>query len=94
MADDPITLTLPGDASRALRQAVADGEYGSVDDALADALARWGRRHEEREEELAWIRAKVHASLLDPRPRLSMDEVRAHMDEVFKNARQQDDAAA
>lgn len=94
MADDPITLTLPGDASRALRQAVADGEYGSIDDALADALARWGRRHEEREEELAWIRAKVSASLADPEPDLSEEEVDERLRLMFEaHDRRADEAA-
>lgn len=91
---DRITLALPADTSLALRQAVADGEYGSVEDAVADALSGWQRRHEDRAEELAWVKAKIRSSLLDPRPSLSMEQVRSHMDEVFRRAKRQDDAAA
>lgn len=92
---DRITLTLPADTSLALRQAVADGEYGSVEDAVADALSTWRHRHEDRAETLAEIRAMVGASIHDPRPSLSLDEVDAHMDAFFRNvSRSRADEAA
>ena len=82
---DPLTLTIPADLSRALREAAAAGECGSADDALADALATWARRHEDREEELACVKASVRAAIHDPRPSSSLEEVDAHLDAFFKN---------
>ena len=74
-SSEPLTLTVPPDVAQWLRDAVSAGEYASVDDALADAVSTWSRREEEREDELAWIRAKVRASLADPDPDLSEEEV-------------------
>ena len=91
---DPLTFTLTADASRALRQAVADGEFASVDDALADALAAWARRHEEREEELAWIKAQIAVSLIDPGPTLSEKEVDQRLEAFFDAAERRDHEAA
>lgn len=89
-----LTVTLLPEISRALGDAVEAGEYGSIDDALADAFATWSHRHEDREEELAWVKARIHASLDDPRPSLTIEEVEAHMKAVFANAQKRRDAAA
>ena len=93
-ASEPLHVTIPPDYAAALRDAVAAGEYASLDEALADALSAWSRREDEHEEELAWIKAKVRASIADPRPSLSLAEVRAHMDAVFARARSDGDEAA
>lgn len=85
---EPLSLTIPSPFANALRDAVAAGEYASLDEALADALATWSRREEEREEGLAEIRAMVGASMNDPRPTLSLDEVDAHLDAFFRNVEQ------
>lgn len=93
-ADDPITLMLSAEASRRLREAVADGEYGSVEDALEDALGAWGRRHEDRAEALAMIKARIAASLDDPRPSLSLADVEARMQALYRRERARNDEAA
>lgn len=91
---EPLTLTIRPDHSQALREAVAEGEYSSIDDAVAEALATWQRRHEERAEELAWMRAKVQASLADPDPDLSEEEVDERLRRMFEQAERQADEAA
>ena len=90
----PLTVTLPADLSRRLREAVAEGEYPSVDEALADALSAWANRHEDRADELAWVRAKLRASLADPDPDLSEEEVEARLRAMFRPAGREADAAA
>lgn len=85
MATETLTLTIPAELAAALREAVAANEYASPDEAVADALATWARRVEDREEELAWIRAKVRAAIHDPRPSLSLEQVDAHLDAFFRN---------
>lgn len=84
-ASESLTLTIPQHFADELREAVAAGEYASADDALADALSTWARRKEDREEGMAEIRAMVAASIHDPRPSLSLDEVDAHLDALFRN---------
>jgi antitoxin ParD1/3/4 len=94
MANEPLTLTIPARFARAFRDAVAAGEYASPEAALADALENWTHRHEDAEEELAWMKARIQASLADPRPSLTMAEVRSYLDQVFERTRAADDAAA
>lgn len=81
---ETISVSLPAELGLALREAVAKGEYPSVDDAAADALTTWARRHQDREEDLAWVKARIKASIIDPRPSLSGEEVDAYLEELFK----------
>lgn len=95
MSDDgPLTVTLPAHQAEALRSAVASGEYACVGDALADALAAWAEREERRADDLLWMRAKINASLDDPSPSLTSEEVEAHLNAVFANSRARRNEAA
>ena len=95
MSDEPLTVSIPAPLARALRDAVAAGEYPSADAALADALERWTHRHEERQEAFAELKAMIGASIHDPRPSLSLAEVDAHLEAFFRNveASRSDEAA-
>ena len=94
MDDAVLTVTLNEIDAARLRASVDAGEYPTVDAALADALDEWSRREERKAEELAWVRAKIHASIDDPRPSMSSDEVRAHLETVMENARKRRSEAA
>lgn len=94
MPTEPITLSLPAEVLAALQAAVEAGEYASPEDAVGDALRVWQRRHKDRAEELAWVKARIKASLADPRPSLSGEEVDAHLEAFFANAERQADEAA
>ena len=93
-ARETLTASIPTELASALREAVSAGEYASLDEAFADALTAWARRHEDQEEAAAWIRARIRASIADPRPSLSPAEVRAHMKKVSARSRATDDEAA
>lgn len=81
---ETVSIQIPAHLAAALREAVAVGEYASVDEAAADALTTWARRHADREEELAWVKARIKASIIDPRPSLSGAEVDAYLDALFE----------
>ncbi len=85
---EKISITLPPDMLRTLREAVTAGEYGSTSEALRDAVRLWQRQRTEDAERLAALRARVQRSLADPRPSLSEAEVAARI-----NALLDDDAA-
>ena len=93
MSED-LRLTIPPDLATLLREAVAAGEFPSVDAALADALETWGRRHEERAENLAWLKARLLSARLDPRPLLSQAEVDDKLKAFFAAAEKAADEAA
>ncbi|MCJ2124983.1 type II toxin-antitoxin system ParD family antitoxin [Methylobacterium sp. J-077] len=76
---ETISVTLPPETVRALRERVEAGEYASVGDALEDAVRAWQSRRREDAERLDAIRARIRRSLDDPSPPLSVEGVRAHL---------------
>lgn len=85
-SSENLTVTVPAELAAALRDAVATGEYPDLDAALADALAGWSRRHEDREENLAWLKASILRARLDPAPDLSEEEFEARMQTFYTAA--------
>ncbi len=85
---EKISITLPPDMLRALREAVTGGDYASTSEALRDAVRLWQRQRTEDAERIAALRARVQRSLADPRPSVSEAEVAARLDALLD-----DDAA-
>lgn len=77
---ETISITLAPDTLRAVRESVEAGEYASVDALLDEAVHALQRQRRADAEQLDDIRARIRRSLDDPRPPLSVDEVRAHID--------------
>lgn len=77
---DTISLTLSPDMLRAVRESVESGEYASTSDLMQDAVRLWQRQRCEDAERLDAIRARIRRSLDDPRPALTIEEVRARID--------------
>ncbi len=77
---ETISITLAPDTLRAVRESVEAGEYASVDALLDEAVHALQRQRRETAERLDDIRARIRRSLDDPRPSLSIEEVRAHID--------------
>lgn len=76
---EKISITMTPEQLRAVRESVAAGEYASTSKVLRDAVRLWQRRREEDAERLNVIRARIRRSLDDPRPDLTVEEVRAHI---------------
>jgi antitoxin ParD1/3/4 len=83
---EKISITLPPDMLRLLREAVASGEYASTSEALRDAVRAWHRQRLEDAERLAALRARAQASLADPRSSLSAAEVDTRLAALFAGA--------
>ena len=95
MADDTLqTVKLTTAQVEALQEAVVSGEYRSIEAALADALTAWSERAARRADHIAWLKAKIQASLNDPDPDLSEDEVEERLRIMFDKADRLTDAAA
>jgi antitoxin ParD1/3/4 len=80
---EKISITLPPEMLRLLRDAVADGEYASTSEALRDAVRAWHRQRLEDTERLAALRARAQQSLADPAPSLSEAEADARLAALF-----------
>jgi antitoxin ParD1/3/4 len=83
---EKISITLPPDMLRLIREAVADGEYASTSEALRDAVRIWHRQRLEDAERLAALRARAQASLADPASSLSETEADARLAALFAAA--------
>lgn len=76
---EKISITMTPDQLRAVRESVEAGEYASTSEVLRDAVRLWQRQRQEDTERLNVIRARIRRSLDDPRPALSLDQVRTHI---------------
>ncbi|AWN48968.1 type II toxin-antitoxin system ParD family antitoxin [Methylobacterium terrae] len=85
-AAEKISITMTSEQLRAVRESVAAGEYASTSEVLRDAVRLWQRRRREDAERLDAIRARIRRSLDDPRPSLTLEQVDAHLEELFAEA--------
>ena len=83
---EKISITLPPEMLRLLREAVSDGEYASTSEALRDAIRAWHRQRLEDAERLAALRARARESLADPAESLSEAEADARLAALFAAA--------
>ena len=80
------SITMTSEQLRAVRESVASGEYACTSAVLRDAVRLWQRQREEHAERLNGIRARIRRSLDDPRPAFTLDQVDAHLEELFADA--------
>ena len=74
---EKISISLPAEMIEAIRARVTSGAYGSTSEVIRAALRSWQREEVEHEERISLIRARIRRSIDDPRPSLTMSEVRA-----------------
>lgn len=83
---EKISITVTPEMLRLIRESVEAGEYASTSEVIRDAMRLWQRRREEHAEAIKSIKARIRRSLDDPRPSLSSEEVRAHMEAYMDQA--------
>ena len=76
-AAEKISITLPPEMNRIIKQRVAAGDFASSSELIREALRVWQKREAEHQERMAALRARIQKSLDDPRPSISLDEARA-----------------
>ncbi|MDX8492607.1 type II toxin-antitoxin system ParD family antitoxin [Mesorhizobium sp. VK22B] len=80
---EKLSITVTPAMARMIREKVEDGSFGSASEVIRAALRAFQREEEEYAERIASIRARVKASLEDPRPSVPMEEVDARLRELF-----------
>jgi len=60
-----LTITLPAEMARTVRQAVKEGDYASSSEIVREALRDWQQKRRLQEAELERLRADVRAGLDD-----------------------------
>lgn len=71
-----LSITLPAEMARMIREEVQEGRYASNSEVIRDAMRIWQEREEQRAQRLAGIRARLDEA--DAGPSHSAAEVRAH----------------
>ena len=72
---EKLSITLPTDMARMIREKVAQGAYASNSEVIREGLRMLQDAEALREQKLAWMREKIQESLDDPRPPVPADEV-------------------
>jgi len=72
---ETLSVTLTPEMVKAVEESVAAGEFATTSDVLRDAMRVWQREREEHAERLASIKARINASIDDPRPRIPIEDV-------------------
>jgi antitoxin ParD1/3/4 len=92
---EKLSITVTPAMARLIREKVESGSFGSASEVIRAALRAFQREEEEQAERIASIRARIKASVEDPRPNLSSKQVRAQLRRIADEySRRADDSAA
>ena len=92
---EKLSVTVTPTQARLIREKVEDGSFGSASEVIRAALRAFQREEEEHAERIASIKARIRASVEDPRPNLSSKQVRAQLQRIADEySRRADDSAA
>jgi len=72
---EKLSITLPADMARMVRDKVEGGSYASNSEVIREALRTWQEREAMKAQRLGEIREKIAESVNDPRPSLTPKEV-------------------
>ncbi|MGV1835282.1 type II toxin-antitoxin system ParD family antitoxin [Rhizobium rhizogenes] len=84
--NEKLSISLPSEMVAAIKSRVDAGAYASTSEVLRAAVRVWLREEEEYQERIAAIRQKVKASLDDPRPNLTGEEVMQYFEAYAREA--------
>lgn len=92
---EKLSITVTPAQARLIREKVSDGSFGSASEVIRAALRAFQREEEEHAERIASIKARIKASIEDPRPNLSSKQIRTHLRQIAEQySRSVDDSAA
>lgn len=78
---EKLSVTVTPAMARMIREKVESGSYGSASEVVRAALRALQRDDEEYAERIASIKARIKASIEDPRPAIPIDEAFAMLEE-------------
>lgn len=81
-----LSISLPAEVVDAINARVEAGAYGSASDVVQAAMRALTEQDKDSAARIASIRARVQASLDDPRPRLSAGELETWIDALPDDA--------
>ena len=82
-----ISISLPTEVIEAINTRVDAGTYASASDVVLAAMRALADQDDDYDARIASIRARVKASIEDPRPALTGEQVKARLDAFFESRR-------
>jgi antitoxin ParD1/3/4 len=81
---ETLIVDLPVEVMAKVRGAVEDGEYGSDNEVVSDALLVWASRRGNETEDVEWLRQAWQESIDDGAPYVPMEEVMDRLEAKYK----------
>ena len=78
-----VSISLTEKMMAEINQRIEKGAYTSVSEVIRAGLRSLSRDEQEHEERIKRIRQDIQTALDDPRPRLTSQQMRAHLDELY-----------
>ena len=87
METEKLSISLPADMARKVRQRVERGSYASNSEVIREGLRLLDERERERDSRLGVIRAKIAEAAENPE-RIGAEDLRRHFDSLTHEATQ------
>jgi antitoxin ParD1/3/4 len=81
---EKLSITLPADMARMVREKVERGAYASNSEVIREALRTWQERESREARHLDEVRGKIEEAIADPRPALTANEVGKRLDDLHR----------
>jgi antitoxin ParD1/3/4 len=81
---EKLSITLPADMARMVRDKVEGGAYASNSEVIREALRVWQEREAVKAHRMEEIREKIADSVNDPRPSLTDKEVNRRLKKLHQ----------
>jgi antitoxin ParD1/3/4 len=81
---EKLSITLPADMARMVRDKVEGGAYASNSEVIREALRTWQEREALKARRLDEVRHKIEESIADPRPALTAGAVGKRLDALHR----------
>jgi antitoxin ParD1/3/4 len=81
---EKLSITLPADMARMVREKVEKGAYASNSEVIREALRTWEERETLRAQRWEEVRRKIEEAIDDPRPPLRAEAVDKRLDALHR----------
>ena len=83
MQVEKLSITLPDELARLVRDKVESGNYASNSEVIREALRLFKEQETLKEQKLEWLRSELKKSLDDPRPSIDAADTFARLETAF-----------
>ncbi|NKB58274.1 MAG: type II toxin-antitoxin system ParD family antitoxin [Alphaproteobacteria bacterium] len=86
MQIEKLSITLPGELARLVRDKVATGAYASNSEVIREALRLLKEQEAIKEQKMEWLKSELQKSIDDPRPSVDASDTFSKLEARFGKA--------